>query len=581
MNRHPSRRLLDARGVNAARTLRALAALVVGTITVLVFAPSALAAETGSIAGTVTLQGGGSNSYIGDVSVCAYTLAEELKGCSNPRLDGEYTIEGLAGGEYKVGFSSTGLGYLDQYYDDKSSLAEAELVPVTVRQTTTSIDAELHTAGKITGRVTNAVTATPIQSIQVCVEPSVVANCERTDANGEYTISELASGEYHLGFTPIGGLDYFFYRQTGVVVTAGQVTSEVDVGLTEGGRVTGRVTSASTDGPIEGAEACAREVSGDEKQCGTTNANGEYTIPRLNGRYTVDFHIPGNSDYLGQFYGGEPPFEDGRLVFSPSQELSVTAPGTVSGIDGVLQPGVFEEPVNTAPPALSGTAVVGDALSCSAGSWRGDPAPTAFTYRWLRDGTSIPGASGSSYTAQSADEGHGVSCKVSATNAAGSQIGTGQAISPSMTIGPGSSTGGSGGANWAASLAGTMTGALGSPLLQAAPLVTLMTSKLVILGGSAPVRVACSQAGCQGWMELAVQVAAKRHAGKAALARMETLVLATGSFSLAEGKDGPVLLHLTSAGRQKLAHARHHPIAVKLILSVKGGKTTVRSVLAV
>ena len=179
MNQHPSRRLLDTRRVVAAHTLCVLNALVVLTVS-LAFAPSALAAETGSI----------------------------------------------------------------------------------------------------TGRVTDAATGEPIQGIQVCAEPSV-ASCERTDANGEYTISELATGEYQLGFTPIGGLDYFFYRQTGVSVTAGQVTSGVDVGLTEGGRITGRVTSGSTDEPIEGAEACAREVGGDEKQCGTTNASGEYTIPEI------------------------------------------------------------------------------------------------------------------------------------------------------------------------------------------------------------------------------------------------------------------------------------------------------------
>jgi hypothetical protein len=474
---------------------RALGALAGGILlAALAFASSALAAQTGSIAGTVTLQGGGSNPYIGDVSVCAYTLAEELKGCGNPTLDGEYTIEGLAGGEYKVGFSSTGLGYLDQYYDDKSSLAEAEPVPVTAGQTTTSIDAELHTAGKITGRV----------------------------------------------------------------------------------------TSASTDDPIEGAEACAREVSGDEKQCGTTNANGEYTILRLNGRYTVEFHVPGGGDYLGQFYGGEPSFEYGRLVFSPSQELSVIAPGTISRIDAALAPGVFEEPVSTAPPAVSGMAVVGDDLSCSSGSWRGDPAPVAFTYTWLRDGAPIAGASESSYTAQSADEGRAISCKVVATNVAGNQIGTGQALSPSVTIAPGSTTGspsdGSGGSKPPTE---TTTGVLGSTSLpQTTPLVTLTGSKVVVSGGSAPVRVACSQATCQGLIELVVQVVAKHHLGKAAVARKETLVLATGSFSLAKGRSRTVILHLTAAGKKMFAHANgRRPILAKLTLSVKGGEAVTESVL--
>jgi hypothetical protein len=118
-------------------------------------------------------------------------------------------------------------------------------------------------------------------------------------------------------------------------------------------------------------------------------------------------------------------------------------------------------------------------------------------------------------------------------------------------------------------------------LTDPAPLITLMASKLVVSGGSAPVRIACSHARCQGSIELAVQVEGKRHAGRSALARMETLVLATGSFWLAAGNHASVLLHLTPAGRQKLAQARRHPIAAKLILSVKGGKTTVRSVLAV
>lgn len=102
-------------------------------------------------------------------------------------------------------------------------------------------------------------------------------------------------------------------------------------------------------------------------------------------------------------------------------------------------------------------------------------------------------------------------------------------------------------------------------------------------------QVACSQAACQGSIELVVQAGVRRdegrrHQDKSALARSrrdrETVVLATGSFSLAEGRDGGVLLRLTPAGRQKLAHARHHPIAAKIILSVKGGKMTSVSVLA-
>jgi hypothetical protein len=70
----------------------------------------------------------------------------------------------------------------------------------------------------------------------------------------------------------------------------------------------------------------------------------------------------------------------------------------------------------------------------------------------------------------------------------------------------------------------------------------LMGSKLVVSGGSAPVRVACSQAACQGSIELVVQTGVRRgegrrHQDKSALGRdRETVMLATGSFSLAEGQ---------------------------------------------
>jgi hypothetical protein len=61
-----------------------------------------------------------------------------------------------------------------------------------------------------------------------------------------------------------------------------------------------------------------------------------------------------------------------------------------------------------------------------------------------------------------------------------------------------------------------------------------------------------------------------------------TVVLAAGSFSVAEGKSRTVVLHPTAAGKKLLSHAnKHHPVAAKLTMSVKGGKTMAKSVLAV
>jgi PKD domain len=111
------------------------------------------------------------------------------------------------------------------------------------------------------------------------------------------------------------------------------------------------------------------------------------------------------------------------------------------------------------------------------------------------------------------------------------------------------------------------------------PLVTLMASEFVVAGSSAQVRVECQAAACRGSIELTVQVP-ESGKGKTAADHKATLILATGSFSLTEGKRGTVVLHLTAAGRKWFAHASmRHLIAAKLTLSVQTGKTATRSVL--
>jgi hypothetical protein len=116
--------------------------------------------------------------------------------------------------------------------------------------------------------------------------------------------------------------------------------------------------------------------------------------------------------------------------------------------------------------------------------------------------------------------------------------------------------------------------------LTATPLVTVTTAKLLATGGLAPVHIACSRAACQGSIELVIQIPATDRKDDTAGEHKQTLVLATGSFSLANGKHASVLLHLTPTGRKLLAHAKHHPLAAKLILSPKGGKTMTKAVLA-
>ncbi len=96
------------------------------------------------------------------------------------------------------------------------------------------------------------------------------------------------------------------------------------------------------------------------------------------------------------------------------------------------------EPKNEELPTVSGTAAVGHTLTCSSGRWSGT-APIEFEYQWLRDGSKIEPASKSTkseYAVVSEDEGHSLSCKVTATNRVGKASATSKGVEVKATKGP-------------------------------------------------------------------------------------------------------------------------------------------------
>ena len=102
---------------------------------------------------------------------------------------------------------------------------------------------------------------------------------------------------------------------------------------------------------------------------------------------------------------------------------SAAASSTQTGVVGGLAR------VNSVLPAMSGSAVEGQSLKASNGTWSGSP--TSFAYQWQdcdssgAARTAISGATSSSYTLGGADTGHAVRVTVVAQNAAG----TGEATS--------------------------------------------------------------------------------------------------------------------------------------------------------
>jgi hypothetical protein len=134
------------------------------------------------------------------------------------------------------------------------------------------------------------------------------------------------------------------------------------------------------------------------------------------------------------------------LYIQQSRPAEGTRPWEWAEIDGSGNPtGLVEyyapdpnaptsAPSNTVAPAISGTAENGQTVSCSTGTWT--QSPTSYARQWKRDGANIGGATGVSYTLQSADVGHAVKCTVTAANAVGSTSADSNTINPTNPAAP-------------------------------------------------------------------------------------------------------------------------------------------------
>ncbi|MBF0815065.1 CHAP domain-containing protein [Microbacterium paludicola] len=83
----------------------------------------------------------------------------------------------------------------------------------------------------------------------------------------------------------------------------------------------------------------------------------------------------------------------------------------VSGFIRVAKPSLPASPI----PTVSGSAVVGGTLTARPGTWA--PTGVALTYRWLRNGAAISGATKSTYRVVTADAGTKVSVQVTGAKA--------------------------------------------------------------------------------------------------------------------------------------------------------------------
>lgn len=237
---------------------------------------------------------------------------------------GRYTVTGLAAATYD----------LRVYPYDTYAYRHAEDVVVVNSQTTTENFYNVALQGKITGVVKDS-SQTALSDITVTATHSdgVVILSGTSDEDGIYSIERLPAGTF-----VVSGVDadYGFALTTGVSVTAGGTTEDIDLVGEEGG-VSGTVTRSDETTAIAGALVSIYDSSDDIIATDTTDSSGDYELKYFaSGTYKVQVLSEGN--IIGS---------DDSVVISGTivtEDFTETSCGSISGTvsDG------SQDPINAA-----------------------------------------------------------------------------------------------------------------------------------------------------------------------------------------------------------------------------------------
>ncbi|PJJ65646.1 carboxypeptidase regulatory-like domain-containing protein [Compostimonas suwonensis] len=266
--------------------------------------------------------------------------------------DGDYSITGVAPGDYRVTFSGTPGGLMGQYYDGVYDQGSATLVTVAGNgQTVTGIDAILDPGSSVSGTVTRndggsfetspvTVSVQPVDNQGFSVDATVAAD-------GSYTVDGLAPGVYTVQFRPqeegsnlilgyYGGTDWSTAAR--ITIGAGEAQDLVgyDFGMLLGNEISGQITRADGE-PWEEfrtPQVIVEEWDGSSTSVTSTSmeADGSYAVHGIApGSYRVKFEGSYSDDAFGFVW-----YDD---VIDPSaahQFVFGSDPQVVTGIDGQL-----------------------------------------------------------------------------------------------------------------------------------------------------------------------------------------------------------------------------------------------------
>lgn len=310
----------------------------------------------GSITGTVT--DAGTATALNNVNIQVYSSTGNFVKSSNTNASGSYTLAGLPAASYFVKTSvSGGLNYIDEVYDNMPcapcTVTIGTAIAVTAGATQAGINFALDQGGSITGTVTDAVTAAPLNgaNVQVYSSTGQFLKGSNTNGSGFFTLSGMTAGSYFVRTSLSSAFNYLdevfdnitcapcdVTIGTAVVVTAGATTGGINFALAPGGAISGTVTDAGTAAALSGITVqIFPSTGGSAVRSGSTNASGFFNLTGLaTGSYFARTSVPAAQNYVDEIYDNL--VAAGRII-TAGTPIAVTAGATHSGVDFALSPG--------------------------------------------------------------------------------------------------------------------------------------------------------------------------------------------------------------------------------------------------
>jgi hypothetical protein len=318
---------------------------------------------------------------------------------SEPVLPGSYRLELDAGdGEHAT-----------EFYPDAPTAGTGTDVPVSAGTTTTR-NVVLGAGGSIEGVVNLPAGddgVEPVQVLEAGTREQVGETWYAVDGD-TYEIDGLPAGSYVIAFASEAGTPSYAAAQlyeggAAVGLSTGQAVTLGPTTLTAGGSVSGSVVDGR-GAPLSYLTVAATAPDGSVvSRTSETDEDGGFTVTGLSdGPYRISVD---SGDVPGvQYYAG-----GAALSPSATSATTVRSGSNLVGLRFGSRLGAVAS--TTAPKAPSGAPTVGQVLTAAPGDWT--PAPTGYSYQWLRDGLPIgaPGAS-PSRTLVTADANHRISVRV-------------------------------------------------------------------------------------------------------------------------------------------------------------------------